>query len=71
MRRAQRLWSSPGNPTDAVARRLGISHIRLGEAMHRIKRDAGLSPRDRVSIWDDGSVTDEADVWIGNIHDEL
>jgi hypothetical protein len=67
----QRIWSNPGNPPDSVARRLGITRDQLGEAIHIIKDDAGLSPRDRVSIWDDGSITDETDEWIGNVHDEI
>jgi hypothetical protein len=71
MRRARRLWSSPGNPTGRVAQRLGISRVQLGEALHRIKRDAGLSPSDQVRIWDDGSVMDDGDAWIGNVYDEL
>lgn len=71
MPRVQRLWSSVENPPGWVARRLGISRVQLGAALHMVKRDAGLSPRDRVSLWDDGSVTDDADVWIGNVHDEI
>lgn len=71
MRRPRRLWSSSENPPDRVARQLGVTRVQFSEALHRIKRDAGLSPRDRVNIWDDGSVTDETNVWIGNIHDEL
>jgi len=39
--------------------------------MHRIKRWAGLGGRDRVTIWDDGSVTDEFGCLIGNIYDEI
>jgi hypothetical protein len=54
-----------------VAQRLGISRVQLGEALHRIKRDAGLSPSDQVRIWDDGSVMDDGDAWIGNVYDEL
>jgi hypothetical protein len=71
MPQARRVWSSLGNPPGWVARQLGVSREQFGEALHTIKRDAGLSPRDRVSIWDDGSVTDDADAWIGNIHDEI
>ncbi len=68
---ARRLWSRPGNPPDWVAARLGISREQLGEAIHKVKDSAGLAPSDRVIIWDDGSVTDEADDWIGNIQDEV
>jgi hypothetical protein len=68
---AQRLWSRVDNPPDWVARRLRISRVQLGAALHAIEHDAGLSPRDRVNLWDDGSVTDDGDVWIGNVYDEL
>jgi hypothetical protein len=71
MERTRRLWSRIGNPPNWVARRLGITHQQLSTALHRIKRDAGLSPPDHVSIYEDGSVTDDGDEWIGNIHDEL
>lgn len=66
-----RLWSGLRNPPNWVARRLDITRAQLSEAIHATKRHAGLRPRDRVSLWDDGSVTDDADVWIGNIHDEI
>jgi len=69
MARAQRLWSSPRNPPGWL-RNGSASRVQLGEALHRIKRDAGLSPRDRVGIRDDGSVTDDEDGWIGNVHAE-
>jgi hypothetical protein len=39
--------------------------------LHRIKRWAGLRGGDRVTIWDDGSVTDEFGSIIGNIYDEI
>lgn len=68
---ARIIWSNPGNPPTSVARRLGITRVQLGEAIHTIKNDAGLGPRDRVNIWDDGSITDDMDVWIGNVHDEI
>jgi hypothetical protein len=69
--RMLRLWSGEGNPPDWVARRLGISRVQLGAALHTIKRDSGLTPRDRVSLWYDGSVTDDRDAWIGNVYDEI
>lgn len=68
---ARVIWSNPGNPTAEVSSRLGITRWQLREAIHSIKNGAGLSPRDRVSIWDDGSVTDDTDVWIGNVYDEI
>jgi hypothetical protein len=65
------IWSRPSNPTDAVAHALGISRSQLNRAIHRIKDGVGLSPRDHVRIWDDGSVTDDRDDWVGNIYDEI
>src|SRR4051812_15518699 len=67
----RKIWSRLGNPPRSVATVLGISPVQLGEALHAIKDGAGLSPRDRVSIWDDGSIPDDADAWIGNIYDEI
>jgi len=43
----------------------------LSRAIHIIKHDAGLSPSDNVTIWDDGTVTVDSDVQIGNIYDEI
>ena len=68
---AQKIWSRPDNPTRAVATALGISVGQLGDAIHAIKQAVGLRPRDNVTIWDDGSVTDDQDAWVGNIYDEL
>jgi hypothetical protein len=65
------IWSNPGNPPRGVATRLGITRRQLGRAIHRIKNYAGLAPRDHVTIWDDGSVTDEDGVPLGNIQDEI
>lgn len=58
------IWSRPGNPTRGVARALGISVTDLGDAIHILKDAAGLGPRDRVKIWDDGSVTDDRDALV-------
>ena len=65
------IWSRPDNPTRAVATALGISPVQLGDALHAIKEAVGLGPRDSVRIWDDGSVTDDQNVWVGNIYDEI
>jgi hypothetical protein len=67
----RKIWSRPGNPTRAVANALGITRRQLGRAIHRIKRYAGLSPSDDVTIWDDGTVTVSSDVEVGNIYDEI
>ena len=68
---AQKIWSSPRNPPRDVADRLGITRPQLRRRLHRIKRFAKLRPRDRVTIWDDGTVTDDADDWIGDLRDEI
>lgn len=65
------IWSGPRQPTHAVATALGITRPQLSRAIHSIKDDAGLRPHDNVKIWDDGSITDEADECIGNIYDEI
>ncbi len=68
---ARIIWSRPGNPTRGVTRALGISETDLGDAIHILKDAAGLGSRDRVRIWDDGSVTDDRDALVGNIYDEI
>jgi DNA-binding FadR family transcriptional regulator len=68
---ARIIWSNPGNPTAAVSRRLGITRWQLREALHEIKRKKRLRPGDRVTIYDDGTVTDATGEHLGNIHDEI
>jgi hypothetical protein len=65
------IWRRPGNSTSEAGRVLRITRPALGRALHRIKRWAGLGGKDRVTIWDDGSVTDESGSLIGNIYDEI
>jgi hypothetical protein len=65
------IWRHAANPPNEVSRILGITRPQLGKALHRVKRWAGLGGRDRVTIWDDGSVTDELGPVIGNIYDEI
>jgi hypothetical protein len=65
------IWSNPGNPTNEVSRTLGIERGQLRQALHRIKRVQGLRGADRVTIWNDGSVTDEHDNVLGNLYDEI
>jgi transposase-like protein len=65
------IWSNPGNPTREVSRRLGIERGQLRAALHRIKRAQGLGGADSVRIWDDGTVTDQQDNVLGNVHDEI
>jgi hypothetical protein len=61
VRETRRIWSAV-----LSACRVG----RLRRAIHRIKSAWGLGGRDRVTIWDDGSVTDENGAHLGNIFDE-
>lgn len=68
---ARIIWSSRENPTRAVARALGVRRPQLGDAIHAIKKNARLRPRDNVSIGDDGSVMDAQNEVIGNIYDEI
>jgi len=65
------VWSNPGNPTTQVSRALGIERSQLRRALHRIKRAQGLKGADRVTIWNDGSVTDQQGSMLGNIYDEI
>ena len=68
---ARIIWGNPGNPPNEVSRILGITRPQLGTALYRIKRWAGLRGAVRVTIWDDGSVTDELGSIIGNVYDEI
>jgi hypothetical protein len=65
------IWKQPGNPPQSVSKALGIERWQLRKAIHKIKGVWNLSGTDRVTIYDDGSVTDENDVPLGNIHDEI
>ena len=67
-RRPLRIWSRPGNPGKCVADALGVDEYDFSDALHVIKADAGLGPRDHVSIWSNGDVTDDQGALIGNIH---
>jgi hypothetical protein len=68
---ARKIWSGPGNPGNEVSSQLGISRSQLRAAIHKIKAGNNLSGPDRVIIYDDGTVTDEGEEFLGNIHDEL
>jgi hypothetical protein len=48
---AERLWSNPGNPPRWVAERLGVSQWDFSDALHKIKKAAGLRGTDSVTIW--------------------
>jgi hypothetical protein len=72
----QKLWSTKQNPPKWVADRLGVSEYDLGDALHKIKRAGGLRGDESVTIWEDGTVTDDNpsdddDPVIGNILDEV
>jgi hypothetical protein len=64
------LWSSFGNPPDAVARALGMTPRHFSRALHKIKAANDLSGADLVVIYSDGSVTDEQGDTLGNLYDE-
>ena len=68
---AERLWSNPGNPPRWVAGRLGVSQWDFSDALHKIKKAAGLRGADSVTIWQDGTVADGGGEVIGNIYDEV
>lgn len=50
-----------------MARSIGITVGEFHERLHKIKREAGLGARQRVRIYDDGTIEDETHVWIGNV----
>jgi hypothetical protein len=66
----QILWDQVGNPEPWVARRLGIETWQLRAAIHKIKAYSHLGGADRITIWDNGDVSDDNEV-IGNIYDEI
>lgn len=70
---ARKLWSNPESPPEWVARQLHppMTRHEFSAALHRIKRAAGLKGADRVSIWEDGDVTDADEQVIGNLHAEF
>lgn len=69
-RRVRPIWSGPRNPPNSVAAELGVPRWRLREILHQIKRRSKLGATDRVTIYDDGTVTDEFGEDVGNIRDE-
>jgi hypothetical protein len=73
---ATKIWSSKRNPPKAVADQLKIDEYDLGDALHKLKHAAGLRGDNSVTIWSDGTVTDDnapidEDPRIGNIYDEV
>ena len=64
------IWSRPGNPPRSVATALRIPHWRLRNALHEIKRRSNLGARDRLTIYDDGSVRDANGEHVGNIYED-
>jgi hypothetical protein len=67
---ARVIWNSPRNPTNQVATALGISRSRLRTGLHEIKRRSKLGARDRVTIYDDGTVRDVNGEHVGNIYED-
>ncbi len=65
------IWNRADNPTRYVSDRLGIRRSELRQALHGIKRRTNLGPRDRIIIYEDGSVRDEHGEELGNVYDEI
>jgi len=70
MARPRIIWSGSGNPTNAVATRLSVPRWRLRNALHEIKRRSKLGARDRITIYDDGTVRDANGEHVGNIYED-
>ena len=68
---AKVLWDKKRSPTDHVSDQLGLRRWQLRKAMHTIKARSNLGARDRVIIYDDGTVTDDSGEHVGNIYDEI
>jgi len=51
---ARAIWQHPGNPTNYVSDRLGITREQLGEALHDIKASGNLRAADPI-IYETGS----------------
>ena len=65
------IWDQSANPTRYVNDELGIERWQLRDALHKIKARSDLGGRDRVIIYDNGTVTDADGNEVGNIHDEV
>ena len=65
------IWDQSANPTRYVSDELGIERWQLRDALHKIKARSDLGGRDRVIIYDNGTVTDADGNEVGNIHDEV
>jgi len=67
---ARVIWNSPRNPTNQVATTLGVSRWRLRTAVHEIKKRSKLGARDRITIYDDGTVRNANGEHVGNIYED-
>jgi hypothetical protein len=65
------LWDRRGNPSPYVSEALGIEEWQLRQAIHKIIGRSPLRYADRVIIYRNGDVTDEAGDALGNVHDEI
>jgi len=65
------IWNRADNPTRFVSDRLGIRRSELRQALHEIKRRNNLQARDRVIIYDDGTVRGAGGDELGNVYDEI
>lgn len=65
------IWDQSANPTRYVSDELGIERWQLRDALHKIKARSDLGGRERVIIYENGTVTDADGNEVGNIHDEV
>lgn len=65
------IWDQSANPTRYVSDELGIERWQLRDALHKIKARSDRGGRDRVIIYENGTVTDADGNEVGNIHDEV
>jgi hypothetical protein len=61
------IWDRGDSPSSRVAQALGLEHFEVRRAIHKIKARANLRGPDRVTIYDNGDVTDDRGDDIGNI----
>jgi hypothetical protein len=62
--------TSYGHLTRSSYGRLGIPRWRLRRVIHLIKKRGRLGPRDRLTIYDDGSVFDASGEDVGSIYED-
>jgi hypothetical protein len=65
--RGRVIWNRGDSPSEHVAQELGLEHFQVRSAIHTIKAKTNLRGPDRVTIYENGDVTDERGEDIGNI----